>query len=158
MGGKIVYEPEAVSYTKAPDRPFSLISQRYRWWRGTVQVLRKYFIRTTAKQHILSWNLLAWIGMTYLFEFSILPVINVFGLATLLMVLASGADLAPMGIWLAIFLLMNLCVTAFCTAIHRDSMKLAVTLPFYDFYQGIFLSSGWVIAMIDEFRGRKMRW
>jgi hypothetical protein len=76
----------------------------------------------------------------------------------LLTILVSGAGLAPAGIWVAAFLLMNLCVTAFCTAIHRDSMKLAVILPLYDLYQGMFLGSGWVIAMIDEFRGRRMRW
>jgi cellulose synthase/poly-beta-1,6-N-acetylglucosamine synthase-like glycosyltransferase len=45
LGCRIVYEPSAVSYTKSPDLTHALLNQRYRWYRGTVQVLRIYLGR-----------------------------------------------------------------------------------------------------------------
>jgi cellulose synthase/poly-beta-1,6-N-acetylglucosamine synthase-like glycosyltransferase len=43
LGGQVVYEPRAVAFTKGPHRIDTLISQRYRWMRGTWQVMRVYW-------------------------------------------------------------------------------------------------------------------
>jgi poly-beta-1,6 N-acetyl-D-glucosamine synthase len=41
-GYKTVYEPQAIGYTEAPTSMTSLAKQRYRWYRGSLQVLTKY--------------------------------------------------------------------------------------------------------------------
>ena len=47
---------------------------------------------------------------------------------------------------------------AFCIALHRDRFSLLPPLLIYDFYHGFMLNSAWLIAVIDEVRGAKMRW
>src|ERR1700730_16868110 len=42
LNGRIVYEPRAIAYTRAPENILSLIDQRYRWVRGTMQVINIY--------------------------------------------------------------------------------------------------------------------
>ena len=44
---KVVYEPHAIAYTNVPSTLFTLINQRYRWYRGNLQVIRKLFKRAT---------------------------------------------------------------------------------------------------------------
>ena len=34
LGGRIVYEPRALSYTKSPEFTHTLLNQRYRWFRA----------------------------------------------------------------------------------------------------------------------------
>jgi poly-beta-1,6 N-acetyl-D-glucosamine synthase len=41
-GYKTVYEPQAIGYTEAPTSMASLAKQRYRWYRGSFQVLAKH--------------------------------------------------------------------------------------------------------------------
>ena len=41
-GYKIDYEPEAISYTEAPEELLPLLKQRYRWTRGILQSIRKH--------------------------------------------------------------------------------------------------------------------
>jgi len=41
-GYRIDYEPEAISYTEAPETLLPLLKQRYRWTRGILQALRKH--------------------------------------------------------------------------------------------------------------------
>lgn len=42
LGYKVVYEPNAIAYTEAPDTVRGFIQQRVRWMYGTFQVLWKY--------------------------------------------------------------------------------------------------------------------
>src|SRR5262249_48951131 len=42
LNGRIVYEPRAIAYTRAPENILSLIDQRYRWLRGSMQVINIY--------------------------------------------------------------------------------------------------------------------
>jgi poly-beta-1,6-N-acetyl-D-glucosamine synthase len=42
LNGRIVYEPRAIAYTRAPENILSLINQRYRWLRGCMQVINIY--------------------------------------------------------------------------------------------------------------------
>ena len=42
LGWRIEYEPRAVCHTEVPTTLVGLISQRYRWTRGNLQVLAKY--------------------------------------------------------------------------------------------------------------------
>jgi len=157
-GGRTAYEPDAVSHTKAPDRAFSLISQRYRWVRGSMQVLRKFLARRRDDPASMSSRLLVWIWLTYLIDLTVAPVIYILGVVFLLTVATITGSLVPLAAWFAAFLLVQLSAGAFFLSMHRDSFSLLRVLPFYELYCGFLLNSAWVISVLDELRGRHMRW
>lgn len=158
LGGECVYETHAVSQTKAPDWSFRLISQRYRWCRGTIQVLRKYWRRCRVEPELRRPRLLAWLGITYGLELLVLPLVNAGAAIFGLLYLAGGGNVIPLLGWIAAFMLLNLNAAAYFVACHNERLRTLAVLPFYDLYHGFMLNGGLVIAAIDEMRGRSMRW
>jgi poly-beta-1,6-N-acetyl-D-glucosamine synthase len=158
LGYRIEYEPRAVSQTKAPDSVFGLLNQRYRWCRGTIQVLRKYFRRARSSPEILQPRLLAWISITYLFELLMVPFAYTTTIVFLVMFLLQGGTVVPFIAWTGAFLLLNANVSALFVSMHRDRLSLLHVLPCFDLYHGFLLNSGWAIAAFDEIRGVRMRW
>jgi cellulose synthase/poly-beta-1,6-N-acetylglucosamine synthase-like glycosyltransferase len=158
LGGRIVYEPSAISHTTAPDWPFALLNQRYRWARGTVQVLRKYFQRGVQDRSLFHARLMNWLCATYLLELLVLPFIYVAGFVFFVSYLMAGYSVVPLLGWLGLFLVTNLNATALFAMMHGDRLSILVVQPLYDWYHGFLLSCGWLIAMVDEIRGAKMRW
>lgn len=158
LGFKTVYEPAAISLTKAPDRAFVLLNQRYRWCRGTLQVLRKFGRRAASQPDIRRPGLLGWLAATYLAEFTLLPLVYGLPLTLMVVFLTSGGSIVPLLGWVAAFWLLNLNAAALFVAMHGDSVRLLAVVPFFDFYQTLLLNAGWIIAVVDEIRGRGMRW
>jgi poly-beta-1,6-N-acetyl-D-glucosamine synthase len=158
LGGRIVYEPLAVSHTKAPQGAAALLNQRYRWCRGTIQVLRKFLRRARRSPELLHPRLVAWLTITYLMELVVMPAAACVAVCLLGTFLASGGDPVPLLGWAAAFLLVNLNATAFFTDIHGDTPGTLAVLPVYDLYHSFLLNGGWVIAVVDELRGSRMRW
>jgi len=158
LGGRIEYEPGAISHTKAPDWPFALLNQRYRWSRGTIQVIRKYFRRARAHPDVLRPRVLFWIVATYLLELLLLPAIYLTTIVMLAAFLATTQSVAPLLLWIGAFMTLNLNVAALFLVMHRDRLSLVSVLPLYDLYQGFLLNAGWAMAIWDELRGAKMRW
>ena len=93
LGGRIVYEPGAISLTKAPDTPFALISQRYRWTRGGMQVLRKFARRAWQDPRLRSPRLLGWLLTTFALDITILPLMHYVGLGCALVLIAAGGNI-----------------------------------------------------------------
>lgn len=158
LGGRVVYEPRAVSHTKAPESVMRLLNQRYRWGRGTVQVLRKFCRRARSAPEMFHPRLAAWLAVTYFAELLVLPAVSVVAIVFFAAYLTAGADPTPLLMWAAAFMLVNLNTAAFFTALHEDTPSMLLALPFYDLYHNLLLSSGWLIAAIDEARGARMRW
>ena len=158
LGGDCTYEPLAVSHTKAPDWSFRLISQRYRWCRGTIQVLRKYWRRCRTEPDLRRPRLLAWLGVTYALELLVLPLVNLAAAALAVAYLAGGGSVLPLLGWMGVFMLLNLNAAAFFVACHNERLRTLAVLPLYDLYHGFMLNGGLVIAAVDEIRGRAMRW
>lgn len=158
LGGRIVYEPGAISFTRAPETPFALINQRYRWIRGALQVLRKLCRRAWRDPHLLSPRLLGWILATYALDLTVLPLLYYLGLGFGLTVLAAGGSLPMLACMFAAFLAIQLCAGALFVSIHDDHLALLHVLPGYSLYTGLFLNDAWIIAVFDELRGKDMRW
>ena len=158
LGGRIVYEPRAVSRTNAPDWTHALLNQRYRWARGTIQVLRKYFRRSRTDPSILHPRLLTWVAATYLLELLFLPIVYYVGIGLLIAFLASGLSILPFLAWGGYCVLLNSVAATLFALMHRDRMSIVATVPLYDLYHGFLLNSGWLIAVVDEIRGCRMRW
>jgi cellulose synthase/poly-beta-1,6-N-acetylglucosamine synthase-like glycosyltransferase len=158
LGGRIVYEPSAVSHTRAPDWPFAFISQRYRWYRGTVQVLRKYFRRLHSQVIEFDLRLLLWLVGTYIFDLIVLPAVYVGSLGMLFFcVTTEPADPSLVSI-AALALLTNFYAAAMFVLVQGDSLKLLPILILYQVYQKFLIGPAWFISLIDELRGTKMRW
>ena len=158
LGGTIAYEPLAISYTKAPDRAFALISQRYRWIRGSFQVLRKLFVRVREDPTRARPGLLAWLSLTYLPDFAFAPVLYMLGFGFALSATAiAGPQWLLLG-WYLASLLVQMSAGALFLSINRDSFRLLPVCLLLDVYNGLLVSSAWAISVVDELRGGKMRW
>jgi len=158
LGGTIVYEPVAVSRTKAPEQTFALISQRYRWIRGSFQVLRKLFARAREAPALARPRVLIWIGLTYVTDFAIAPVLYVLGFLLILSTMAVAGPQWLLLAWYLAFLLVQMSAGALFLSINRDSFRLLPFCLLLDLYIGLLVNSAWAISVIDECRGRKMRW
>ncbi len=158
LGGKIVYEPGAISNTKAPDWSYTLLNQRYRWCRGTIQVLRKYLGRVARDRGLLHLRLMFWLAVTYLVELVVVPVVSVCMAGVLVLLMVNQGSMGWLLPWAGAFFLLNLNSAAYFLSLHGDQIRSLLVLPFYDLYHTFFLNSGWVIAASDEIRGREMRW
>jgi cellulose synthase/poly-beta-1,6-N-acetylglucosamine synthase-like glycosyltransferase len=158
LGGRIVYEPSAVSYTKSPDLTHTLLSQRYRWYRGTLQVLRIYLRRLRHVPGSRKRRLNLAIAIVYLLDLLVLPVFNVIILFGVTIIAATSAKLADLMIWVAAIWLLNLLSATYHVLTQRDDLSLLSLVPFYDLYHGLLLNSAWAIAMFDELRQSKMNW
>lgn len=155
-GGRIVYEPDAVSRTKAPDNVFALVNQRYRWLRGSMQVVRKFFHRLLSDRDAISVRVFVWVVSTYSIDLVLSPLTFFLGVAFLLLLAWSGAILHLLLLYSA-FLMMYLTLGIFVAAVHREKLETLSVLPVYHFYSAL-LYGAWVISLLDEIRGRKMRW
>jgi poly-beta-1,6-N-acetyl-D-glucosamine synthase len=72
LGYRIEYEPHAIAHTKAPATLASLINQRYRWNRGTMQVVL-WYIRRALRGDKSPLKVKAWIAAVFLLDFSFFP-------------------------------------------------------------------------------------
>ena len=158
LGGRIVYEPYAVSHTKAPECSNALLSQRYRWARGTIQVLRKFIRRSRTYPQMRQPRVAGWLAITYGAEMFVLPFAYTIGMGAVLFYLVSGGSLGAILAGACPVMMLSLNAAAFCIALHGDKLSLLPVLLVYDFYHGFMLNSAWLIAVIDEIRGASMRW
>ena len=159
MGHKTIYEPEAVSDTKAPDNILDLLNQRYRWARGSLQVVRK-FLRHSS-QHGGPARLPAlhgWICVCYVAEIAMFPFVYGMSLAGLWPALVHPASVGIMASGLALIWGLNASIAGLYVAVHRDDYRLLLVIPLLDFYFGVLLSAGLVFALFDEWRNTRMKW
>jgi poly-beta-1,6-N-acetyl-D-glucosamine synthase len=157
-GGRIAYEPEAISYTKVPDRLFTLINQRYRWIRGSLQVLRKFGRRATADPHVLSPRLLVWTAWVYVPDCLFTPIASLIAPLVFLALLLTGMDFGPMFVWYAASLLLQASAGALFVVVHRDRATTLAVLPALALYGGSVILCAWLISVVDEMRAAPMRW
>ncbi|HMQ23724.1 MAG TPA: glycosyltransferase family 2 protein, partial [Planctomycetota bacterium] len=159
LGYGIVYEPRAVSNTKAPSTLRSLMNQRYRWQRGSIQVLRKVMRRSRERPELLRPALLRWLLLAYAVDFVLVPLWLLIGLPYLLALYLSGSAIATslLGFLLLMFgtnFLLSLCYAS----THKDSKWLAPLCVAHDVYNTCFLQAILIFVVFDEIRGTPMRW
>ena len=157
-GGRIVYEPRALSYTKSPDLTHTLLNQRYRWFRGTMQVLRIYRqrLRHLPRSNRRRLNLL--IAALYPLDLYVLPPVNFIVLSGLIISAASSQAHASLLLWVGAAWLLNLASGTRHILTQQDDLSLLFMVPLYELYHGLLLNSAWAIAMFDEVRQSKMDW
>jgi cellulose synthase/poly-beta-1,6-N-acetylglucosamine synthase-like glycosyltransferase/peptidoglycan/xylan/chitin deacetylase (PgdA/CDA1 family)/spore germination protein YaaH len=116
--GRIVYTPEAIAWTEAPETLRTLARQRFRWAYGTLQCLWKH------RDKVFNWRYraLAWFSLPSVWFFQILlvaltPLVDFFLLASL-----------PFGAWRAvlpffvIFVAMDVILATLACLLERESI------------------------------------
>ena len=154
---RIVFDPDAVAYTIAPNTLTSLVSQRYRWIRGNMQVCKKFLRIINTEQCPGRMRTLFWMSPTLLFELALLPFIVLFSISGLLASSFAGYEL-PQLEWLLVVPLLTLCIGIISVSVQRDKVSSLVVVPVYDVVYGMILTVVWMIAAIDEARSSKMNW
>ncbi|MEC8557516.1 MAG: glycosyltransferase [Planctomycetota bacterium] len=156
-GKRIVYDPEAVAYTIAPNSLSTLVSQRYRWIRGNMQVCRKFLKAIKSEDCPGSMRTLFWMSPTFLFELTLLPLIVLFSISGLLTASFAGYRMPSLE-WLVVLPMLTFCIGAISVHIQKDKLSSLIVVPLYDVLYGTLLTVVWVIAAIDELRNTKMSW
>ena len=159
LGWRVEYDPLAGCDTDAPDDVFTLINQRYRWARGSMQVIFKYFRRMGEFGIMRHLRLFAWLMSSYVFDMGLYA----FGVAaqiTVLVMALSGMQgaLTMMVAFLAYQFVFRLIVASLMITTHRDKFKPMYAIPFLDLYGSFLLGGAFVISMIDEVFRLRMRW
>jgi len=157
LGYRVEYEPHAIAHTKAPSTLAALMNQRYRWNRGTMQVVL-WFVGRTLRGDQSPLRIKTWIATAFLFDFFCFPPLYFVLLASSLLYLLGGGNLLSLTSWASAACLANVMSGTLYAVAHRDRISLALLSPFFDFYQGILLNCAWLIATLDQARGARMRW
>lgn len=107
---------------------------------------------------MLSPRLVAWSTYVLIPDCLIIPVASIAGYAVLLILLVSETELGPIFAWYAAFLVLQATAGAFFVAVHRDRAATLAVLPVLGIYGSFVITCAWMISMVDEVRGARMRW
>ncbi len=157
LGYRIEYEPRAIARTKAPADISALLNQRYRWNRGTMQVLT-WYVRRFLRGGSAPLRLNIWIAAAFLLDYFVFPVLSIALLGCLVLYFVDGGNLSDLAAWTAAAWTVNLLSGTLYAVAHRDSVFLPLLAPFFELYQEMLLKGAWLIAIFDESRGSGMRW
>lgn len=156
LGGKIVYEPHAKSLTRAPELIGTLLNQRYRWLRGSMQVGDRYrsgqWDKLSSSRPMRWWMALVTIGDLY-----IVPLAGLLLLATIVWTLIIG-DLRNVLLLWALVWAIHMCAAAMFIRSHGERMSLCLLSPVQTLYGTVLLTGVWTHAVIDHVTGRAMKW
>jgi cellulose synthase/poly-beta-1,6-N-acetylglucosamine synthase-like glycosyltransferase/peptidoglycan/xylan/chitin deacetylase (PgdA/CDA1 family)/spore germination protein YaaH len=150
-GGRVVYAPNAISITEAPETVRTLFRQRFRWSFGTLQCLWKH--RAQAFR-----GSLGWIALPNIFFFQLLfPLLSPLGDAILLMCLVRH-DFSAIAVGYCLFLVMDLLGSSI--ALHLDHRRLVdVWVVFIQrFYYRQFMYVVTFAAVLGVLGGRRHAW
>lgn len=154
-GWHIVYEDQAIAYTEAPETPFDLLKQRYRWTRGIMQALRKHSSALfNPRKRFATWVSL----QSMLFEAIAWPVMNVFGnLFFSLAALAAGAPVYVLYWWLLLTWL-DVAAALHTVAMEEEDLRLVPLAILYRFFFVVTVDVAKLFATAEEFLNVKMGW
>ena len=151
---RIVYVPDAIAWTEAPESVRTLARQRFRWAYGTLQCLWKH------RDMLFNWNYraLGWFSLPSIWFFQIIlvaitPMVDLFLLATL-----------PFGMWRAVmpfvitFLAMDVILATLACILERDPIVRAWRiLPMRLIYRPMLSYCIWK-AILRAFKGAWVSW
>ncbi len=154
-GWRVEYEPDAKSYTEAPNKWLDLLKQRYRWTRGIIQAVRKHrdlFFNPTIN---FGGTIVMW---AMAFESLIWPVMNVFA-NLYFIVIALAFDLSYYLVywWLSLTIL-DLVAALYCVAVEKEEARLVFYSIFYRLFFILIIDVCKTFATIEEFLGIGMKW
>jgi cellulose synthase/poly-beta-1,6-N-acetylglucosamine synthase-like glycosyltransferase len=154
QGWAIPYEPEAQAWAESPSRWLDLLSQRYRWTRGTVQALIKHrrALLQLRRQPVMC------ISLWYMaLDSFVVPAVSLFMLGYFAYVAVILGSQEYLFLWLSLAALFDVAVTWYCLMLDREDMALlpsALVLRFYS----IFTDVAKLLATFEELMHVDMTW
>jgi cellulose synthase/poly-beta-1,6-N-acetylglucosamine synthase-like glycosyltransferase/peptidoglycan/xylan/chitin deacetylase (PgdA/CDA1 family)/spore germination protein YaaH len=153
-GQRIVYVPDAIAWTEAPESFRTLARQRFRWAYGTLQCLWKH------RDMVFNWNYraLGWFSLPSIWFFQIIlvavtPMVDLFLLASL-----------PFGVWRAVlpfiitFLSMDVLLATLACILEREPILRAWRiLPMLLIYRPMLSYCIWK-AILRAIKGAWVSW
>lgn len=158
LGEKVLYEPLAACDADCPDSMFALLNQRYRWSRGSLQVLKKVFFRCWRTPEYRRRNTLLWLGMSYVYDCAVFVFAFLAQFVLMAMALLGSADLTMLAVYCVLATLFKFVIALPYLMLHRESLSLAFWVPLFDIYGTYVLGGAFVISAVDELRNTKMDW
>jgi poly-beta-1,6-N-acetyl-D-glucosamine synthase len=159
LGGLIRYDPLAGCDTDAPEDVFTLMNQRYRWARGSMQVIFKYFRRM--KQFGLAghFRLFSWLMSSYVYDMALYA----FGVAAQIIVFVTALSgyqgaLTMLLAFLCYQFVFRLVIGSIMITTHREKFLPLHAIPFLDMYGSFLLGGAFIISLLDEVFRFRMRW
>lgn len=132
-GMRVNYEPQAVSWTEAPETVGGLVTQRYRWTRGILQALKKnafslfHIRRAGAINTVVLWYML--------FEAIAWPIMNIFGNLFFLFIAASYGAVNLLLLWWFILLLLDMIAALHAVSLEEEELSLVFySVPYRMFF------------------------
>jgi poly-beta-1,6-N-acetyl-D-glucosamine synthase len=157
-GWRVVYEPQAIAWTEAPDKLIDLLKQRYRWTRGILQAVRKHkklFYNPYADQKPnFGGSAVMWMMA---FESLIWPAMNIFAHIFFVAAALLGYTYFLVLWWLSLTIL-DLAASLYCVVAEKEDPKL---IPYAIIYRSFFIlivDVCKVFATIEEMLGMGMQW
>lgn len=156
IGGRVVYEPAAKARTMVPETLRELLSQRYRWIRGSMQV--------NARFHDLEWSskggsgaLRRWMTIAGIGDLYVVPIAGLLLMATAVWALLLGEVASLLSLWILVWLIHASAAIMFIRS-HGEDLSLALLSPLQSLYGAVILTGVWTHAFIDQVTGRAMKW
>lgn len=155
-GQRVVYEPRAIALTNVPEHTSSLLSQRYRWLRGAMQVGSRYRREQWGEK---SGNrpFRAWMNVVTLGDLYLLPLAGLLLLGTMLWALMRGNGTDFLHLWAIVWTIQMLTALMFLRS-HNERLSLAFLAPLQGIYSVVLIAGVWLHAVTDQMASRPMRW
>ena len=155
LGKRVVFEPDAISWTTAPTWLYPLLNQRYRWIRGNIQAMRKAWSRWRAIPSPPS-VLPLWL-LIFFVESILWPLVSIYGLVLFVALLLSAGQPGTVLPWFVFLLLVEANAGLFCLRATKESYRLILFAPLFRIYS-VLLDVNTVTAVGDEALGQRMTW
>jgi len=154
-GWRVEYEPDAKSFTEAPDKIVDLLKQRYRWTRGILQAVRKHrdlFFNPTIN---FGGSIVMWMMA---FESLIWPIMNVFANAYFIFIAVVFDMSYYLVYWWLSLTILDLIAALYCVAVEKEEVRLVFYSLFYRLFFILMIDVTKTFATIEEFLGFGMNW
>ncbi len=152
---KIDFEPDALSYTEAPENLLDLLKQRYRWTRGILQSIRKH------RKYLWNWRAkasMSFVMWYMLFESVFWPFMQLWGE---LFMIYLGLNLGMSQLllfWWILFTILDIAGAFYCLLITKEDLNLAWYAIIYRLFFISIINIAKVFATVEEWFNIKMSW
>jgi biofilm PGA synthesis N-glycosyltransferase PgaC len=153
-GYKIDFEPDAISYTEAPENLLDLLKQRYRWTRGILQSIRKH------KNTLWNWKVPSMSVVTWymLFEAIFWPFMQLWGDLFIIYLALSMGMSHLLFFWWIIFTVLDISGAIYCLLLTGARLNLAWMAIFYRIYFIAIINIAKIMATLEEWFNIEMNW
>jgi len=160
-GYKIKYEPKSIGYTEAPIFLFDLAKQRYRWYRGLLQVIIKHKgMVFNPKYGTTGLFIIPWISLNGL----IFSWFNFFAsIWTFLLIFNPFSGfliyIQIYFFWFSFFLIMEVAMSMYAVYVDvREKPKILIYIIAYKLFYGYMTNTIRILSQLEQYLKYPMKW